>query len=202
MGKEELINSLTYNNMPMENEAVDVTWQYVAPFALGLKNVAQRGLRQIANHPKTQQLMHAGQLLFHKPFEKMTNEEYASYGRLGKEYYKKYIQGTKAKNDIIGDVDFYGAQARKSDPRYMEQYPFLRKNIEKAKENVYLEVKEKLDKKGLPYTRKDATGFDNLKIKWKGKDYDYQIRNNPELPNKDFYNIKPYEKLLEELQKR
>ena len=90
MSKEELIQNLTYNEAPMENEAIDVTWQYVAPFALGLKNVAQRGLRQIANHPKTQQLVHAGQLLFHKPFEKMTKEEYNAYGRLGKDYYKNY----------------------------------------------------------------------------------------------------------------
>lgn len=201
MSKEKLIQNLTYNETPMENEAIDVTWQYVAPFALGLKNVAQRGLRQIANHPKTQQLMHAGQLLFHKPFEKMTKEEYNAYGRLGKDYYKNYVKGQRAKNDVIGDVDFYGGQAGESDYKYMEQYPFLKRNIEKARENVYREVKPKIGKDGKEYIRKDATGFDNLKVNWKGKDYDYQIRHNPSLPNKDFYNIKPYEKFLEELLK-
>lgn len=144
----------------------------------------------------------AARLLHHKPFDKMTPKEYSDYGKLGKEYYKKYIQNKPVINEKFGVYDFKGGQAGKPDYRYMEQYPKLRENIENAKDNVYLDVKPYIDDKGNLVTRKDATGFDNLKVNWKGKDFDYQMRHNPFLDTPDFYNIKPYEFLIEEIKKR
>lgn len=139
------------------------------------------------------QILSASKLLIHKPFDKMTKQEYNKYGKLGKRYYKDYIQGNMVTNDIIGDVDFKGAQAGKPDYRYMEQYPFLRKNLEEANENITLPTNKE---------RADAIDFDNLKVNWKGKDYTYQVRNNPDLPTKDFYNIKPYDILLKQLKNK
>lgn len=71
--------------------------------------------------------------------------------------------------------------------RYMEQYPVLKQNIKRAVENINLPNNK---------IRDDSLSFDNLKVNWHDKDYIYQIRNNPDLSNKDFYNIKPYEKLI------
>ena len=148
------------------------------------------------------ELISGARLLYHKPFDKMTKEEYTKYGQLGKEYYKKYIQNKPVNNEKFGVYDFKGAQAGKPDYRYMEQYPKLRENIENAKENVYLDAKPYIDKNGKLVTRKDATGFDNLKVNWKGKDFDYQMRHNPFLDTPDFYNIKPYQFLINEIEKR
>lgn len=158
--------------------------------------------KPISYIPYLDDIWQGRKLLFHKPFGEMTTKEYNAYGKLGKEYYKNHIQGKRVKNNVVGEIDFYGRQAAKPDPKYMEQYPFLRYNIKNAKENINIPVKKIKSKDGVEYTRKDATGFDNLKVKWKNTYYDYQIRNNPGLPNKDFYNIKPYEKLVEELLKQ
>ncbi len=126
-------------------------------------------------------------LTHHKPFEMMTKGEYNQYGRNGKKYYKDYIQYTKVKNDILGDIYFSGGQAGKPDYKYMEQYPALKRNIRKSIENINLPNNK---------IREDSLGFDNLKVNWNGQDYAYQIRNNSYAQNKDFYNIKPYEKLI------
>lgn len=129
-------------------------------------------------------------LLYHKPFEKMSELEQKTYRKEGTKYYKNYIKDKIVHNDTIGDIDFKGGQAGESDFQYMEQYPRLRSNIKKATDNINLPPK---------YPRDDATSFDNLKVHWRGKDYDYQIRHNPFLKTPDFYNIKPYDLLIEEL---
>ncbi len=71
--------------------------------------------------------------------------------------------------------------------RYIEQYPVLKQNIKRAVENINLPNNK---------IRDDSLSFDNLKVKWNGQDYVYQIRDNAYTQTKDFYNIKPYEKLI------
>lgn len=138
------------------------------------------------------QILSAARLLYHKPFEKMSEAEQKAYRKEGSKYYKNYIKDKIIHNNVIGDVDFKGGQAGEPDFQYMEQYPQLRNNIKKATDNISLPPK---------YPRDDATSFDNLKVNWRGKDYDYQIRHNPFLKTPDFYNIKPYDLLIEELKK-
>ena len=116
----------------------------------------------------------------------MSKEEQKAFGRLGKRFYKDNIQPHVEHNNLIGDVNFPGNQARKTDYNYMEQYPFLRYNIKNAKENTYLPNNK---------PRLDANGFDNLRVNWLGKDYAYQIKNSAYDGTKNFHNIKPYELL-------
>ena len=132
-------------------------------------------------------------LTHHKAFDEMSTQEYNKYGRLGKKYYKDYIQNTTVTNDILGDITFTGAQAGKPDYRYMEQYPVLKQNIKRAVENINLPLNK---------SRIDAVNFDNLKVNWNGQEYVYQIRNNHQHKTKDFYNIKPYSTLIEQLKRR
>lgn len=187
MGKEELINSLTYNNMPMENEAVDVTWQYVAPFAVGLGKTLNKGLNYIKDYaPYINDIWQGRNLLLHKDFNKMTPKEYTNYGNTGKEFFKRILHPQKANNEIVGEIIFPNGSAGKSDYKYMEQYPLLRYNINKAKDNKFIKNYK---------NRKDTDGFNNLKVKWKDKDYTYQIKNNKYDKTNDFYNIKPYDLL-------
>lgn len=149
----------------------------------------------------------AAKLLYHKPFEKMSEEEYNNYGKLGTDYYKKYIQGKRAHNPEVQNADyknrdgimFTGSRAGKPDYRYMEQYPDLIKNIENGTDNYFDKIRPKIGKDGKEYIRDDAKGFSNLKVNWRGKDYDYQIRHNPYLDLPDFYNIKPYDILIQQI---
>ena len=153
------------------------------------------------------QVISAARLLYHKPFEKMSPEEYKNYGKLGKEYYKKYIQGNKVYNPEVQKKDykqregimFTGGQAGEPDYRYMEQYPKLEENIEKSLNNYFEETRPKIGKDGKLYMRNDAKGFSNLKVDWKGQDYDYQIRHNPFLEMPDFYNIQPYDVFINKI---
>ena len=155
------------------------------------------------------EMISAARLLYHKPFEKMTPEEYNKYGRLGMDYYKKYIKGEKAYNKEVQNADyknregimFTGKRAGEPDYRFMEQYPNLIKNIENSMENYFTDVKPKIKDDGTKYIRKDSKGFSNLKVNWKDKDYTYQIRHNPSLEMPDFYNIKPYDLLIEQIKK-
>jgi len=73
----------------------------------------------------------------------------------------------------------------------MEQYPLLRYQIDNAKSNQPMAVNK---------NREDANLFYNLKGKWKGKDYDYQIRDNTN-NSLEFHNIKPYEFLERDVEK-
>lgn len=153
------------------------------------------------------EILSAARLLYHKPFEKMSEEEYNKYGKLGTDYYKKYIQGKKTYNLDVQNKDykkregvmFTGKRAGEPDYQYMEQYPYLIKNIENAKDNYFEETRPKIGKDGKEYIRDDAKGFSNLKVNWRGKDYDYQIRHNPYLEMPDFYNIKPYDVLIKQI---
>lgn len=138
-------------------------------------------------------------LLVHKPYNWMSPEEYNAFGQRGVEYFKKVLNPQSATNkNIENEIHFPNRRAGESDYKYMEQYPLLRKNIEEATKDTYLPPRVKINKKtGEKYTRQDAKGFHNLKVRWKGKDYDYQIKDNAYDKYNDFYNIKPYEYLDE-----
>lgn len=120
-------------------------------------------------------------LIFHKKFEEMTPQEYTEYGKLGKKYYKTNLHNKTFENSEIGTGNFPNSQAGKTDYRYMEQYPFLR----------YLLKNAKVEAKENNKDRIDSLMFYDLKNKFKGKDYIYQIRKNAYDKTNNFYNIKP-----------
>ena len=198
----ELSKRLAYTEQPQygyianEPGVVDETWMLSLP-ALG--GIANRGLKTIGEYlPYINDIWQGRGLLFHKPFDWMTPEEYTNFGRKGVEFYKSVLNPRKAESRYIENpINFPNSKAGESDYKYMEQYPLVVKNIKEALSNVYKKVKPKIDKNGNEYIRKDAKGFHNLKVKWKGKEYDYQIRDNAYNKENDFYNIKPYEKLDE-----
>lgn len=136
--------------------------------------------------PYAKDIWEGRELLIHKPFDKMTPEEYTKYGDIGKQYFKTTLNPQTSHNPIIGDVKYPNKSAGKPDYKYMEQYPFMRYNIDKATNNKYIPNNK---------NRADAKGFDNLKVNWKGKDYAYQIKNSAYNQGKNFHNIKPYELL-------
>lgn len=170
---------------PHNDEAMVDAW--TIPSMIPVTNWGIRGAKFAAGiYPYARDIWNGRDLLFHKPFDKMSKEEHRAYYKQGKTYYKKNIQPYVEHNKIIGDVHFPGNQSAKPYFEFMEQYPFLRYNIKNAKVNTFL-PNNKL--------REDANGFDNLRVNWLGKDYAYQVKNNAYDGTKNFHNIKPYEKL-------
>lgn len=138
-------------------------------------------------------------LLFHKPFSWMTPKEYTNFGKRGKQFYKEVLHPQSAKNKKFNlDASFPNSRAMESDYKYMEQYPLTRKNINDAQEKLYTYPKNY----GGHKLRTDAEGFNNLKVKWKGQDYAYQIRDNAGHIGNDFYNIKPYSEAIKDKQQQ
>ena len=138
----------------------------------------------------TSKLNSARKLIYHKPYETMNKEEARAFKGMGKKYYKDYIQFRSVENPYYGKFNFVGSQAGKPDYKFMEQYPFLRKNLQNASDNIGIKNNKE---------RIDSLGFNNIKVNFKGKDYDYQIRKNSNNLENDFYNIKPYELFEKEL---
>ena len=184
------------SNDPYNDAAIDETWKYVLGARIGL-----RGLGLLNEFgPYLKDIWQGRNLLFHTPFDEMTPEDIRAYRKLGNIFYKNNLNGQTVENNLLhtdGPVSFPNGRASESDYQYMEQYPLLRKNIKEAKENTFLPPHIKYDENGNSYFRTDANGFNNLKVKWKNKLYDYQIKENSNGSGNDFYNIKPYEFLYD-----
>lgn len=182
---------------PLNDVALNDDWAIPSMVVGGL------GLfKTIPYLPYLREIWKGRNLLLHKPFDKMTKEEYNNYGKLGRDFYKSVLNKQKANSRFInGDISFPNKRASETDYRYMEQYPLLRKNIHDATKNTFIEPQAKIDEYGNEYIRSDANGFNNLKIRWNGNDYDYQIKENANGSGNDFYNIKPYELLYDYLTK-
>lgn len=179
---------------PLHDAAIDETWKYAIPLSLGGLGIKTA----LPFLPYMADIWAGRNLLFHKPFDKMTKEEYTNYGYTGRDFYKKVLNPQKAQNKFIeGEINLPNSKAMKPDYRYMEQYPLLRKNINEASENTFLKPHPKIDKNGNAYIRSDAQGFNNLKVNWKGEDYIYQIKKNAYDNQNYFHNIKPYKNLYD-----
>ena len=71
--------------------------------------------------------------------------------------------------------------------------PFSRFNLSRAKQNTpFPNVKPQ---------KTNTEKFDNLKINFLGKSYDYQIRNNKNDKSLDLYNIKDYKYFKKDIEK-
>ena len=83
----ELSERLAYTEQPQygyitnEPGVVDETWMLGIPFLGGL---ASKGLKAIGSYlPYMNDIWRGRELIFHKPFDKMTPEEFKQYGKMG-----------------------------------------------------------------------------------------------------------------------
>lgn len=124
------------------------------------------GQKALGYAPYINDIWQGRKLLFHKPFEKMTREEFKNYGKLGKEYYKNHLQRNPINIKGYGNIIFGGTNKGKDNTRNMEQYPFLRKNLQSAKWQYNSNDKQEIDR---TYDHFFNTHNNNL--------YDYLIEN-------------------------
>lgn len=145
---------------PLNDMAIDETWKYVTPIGFTLRKT----IPYIQYMPD----IWAGRnLLFHKPFDKMTKEEYNDYEKIGRDYYQNYLQKNPVNVQEYGKIEF-GHKNKGKDKTYnFEQYPFLRKNLETAKkENFSTNYKNETDR-----------NYDYFSNEYKGNLYNYIIEN-------------------------
>lgn len=153
---------------PHNDEAIAVDMASpVVETALGLKGLiggvrAYNGIR-----PFLGDIWAGRKLLFHKPFNQMTREEFKNYGKLGKDYYKNYLQRNPLKMKDESIIHFGSDYNGKDFPFKMEQYPYLRKQLYNA-ENI------------KTTNDKNATNkvYEHLYNTFRNKLYDYLIENN------------------------
>lgn|GEM_PF-6841577 len=119
------------------------------------------------------------------PIYRLIDRSLNSFGKLGKQYFKNELHPYRDYSKVLNKYVYYPNKvAGKTRNQYMNQYPNVRKGVREAEEKLHIDNK---------YPRNDANGFENLKVNFRGKDYAYQIKNNPVNERAEFYNIKPYD---------
>ena len=109
---------------PLNDTALNDDWAIPTLVSGGLRVV-----KSIPFLPYIKDIWNGRKLLFHKPFDEMTSEEYNLFGKKGKSFYKNYLHNSTAKHRDIGNISFPNSQAGKADYRYMEKYPLLVEDI-------------------------------------------------------------------------
>lgn len=155
---DELASRLAENEPGLE----DITWQYL-PAGLVAGKIGSKVMPYL---PYLKDIWEGRGLLFHKPFGEMTNKEFENYNQQGQNYYQQYLQNNPANIKNYGQVTFGGKNKGKDFTYNMEQYPFLRKNLESA------EYKYTTNYKNEP----DRT-YDHLQNTHNNKLYEYLIEN-------------------------
>ncbi len=209
----ELADKLAYTEQPQygyitnEPGVVDDTFNILLPLA-GIGFMGSRGLRPVvgakdyikkifrsANQikPYLGEIWEGRDLYLRKPYDWMSKQERNSYANKGVEFFKKHFVDNPV-STILGDVDFHGNRAAETNPRYMNQYPFVRYNLSKADKNIQVPNYK-------PELRNNTEKFDNLVVDMFGDKYVYQVRNNKNNTTNDFYNINKYDSFLNNLEK-
>lgn len=125
------------------------------------------GIKKIAEYaPYINDIWQGRNLLFHKPFNKMSSEEFKSYGKLGRQYYKDHLQNNPVDINGYGLVEFGRTNRGKDNTANMEQYPFLRKNLQNATQMDTTNNKNEIDRI-----------YDHFYNTHKNNLYDYIIEN-------------------------
>lgn len=111
-----------------EPSVEDITWQYLPAVGIGGK-LASKAFPYL---PYLRDIWQGKNLLFHKPFNQMSKEEFKNYGKQGKKYYQDFLQNNPVNIKNYGQITFGSKNKGKDKTANMEQYPFLRKNLENA----------------------------------------------------------------------
>ena len=188
-----LYNELTNNNTlpktqnfePLNDVALNDDWAIPSVLMGGL-GLVKLGAEPLLNYSKGLALSYG------KPLFRLFDKSLNTFGKLGKDYFRKNIKNTKDYSKILNEYVYYpDSQIGKIRYKYLDQLPKLKQNVRNSNFNRHIDNK---------YFRQDAKGFDNLKVNFKGNDYAYQIRNNAINGHKEFYNIKPYKYVEEDYQ--
>lgn len=168
----ELYSNLTGQELD-RGEAINdsILFTLLAPSAMVGKKAITSTTSAIKNFakyiPYAKDIWQGRNLLFHKPFDKMSEEEFKNYGKLGEMYYKNYLQRNPVKIKGYGTITFSKHNRGKDKTINYEQYPLLRKNIETStKENF-----------STNYNNEPDRTYDYFSNTHKGDLYHYLIEN-------------------------
>ena len=143
--------------------------------------------------PYLKEILAGRELFLKKPYDLMSKEEKNAYADKGEKYYKEYLNGNPVAS-LVGEVVFNNNRARETHPRNMWQYPFVRFNLSRAKNNTPTPNYK-------PDVRNNTEMFNNLDVNMFGKKYIYQLRKNKNYNNNDFYNITEKDAFLNNVEK-
>ena len=148
-----------------KGEAISDSWT-IPSLLLGLSGTAS-GLKKVVEYaPYLNDIWQGRDLLFHKPFNRMSNEEFKSYGKLGRQYYKDHLRNNPVDIKDYGLVEFGRTNMGKDKTTNMEQYPFLRKNLQNAVKTGTTNTKNEADRV-----------YDHFQNTHKNNLYNYIIEN-------------------------
>jgi len=116
--------------------------------------------------PYLRDIWEGRELLFHKPFNKMNSEEFKNYNKLGKQYYKDFLQNNPVNIKDYGEILFSRHNKGKDNTINMEQYPLLRKNLATSEKGLNTNTKNELDR-----------SYDHFSNTFKNNLYDYLIED-------------------------
>ena len=116
-----------------------------------------------------------------KPLNELSQAQIKNLIKRGKSYYWDYLQGREIISPHLGKINFSGGQAGEIRAHNMKMVPKIPEQIRGAQGLKYSNDK--------PW-REDANNFYKLYNTYKGKNYEYVIRNNANKTGNDFYQIK------------
>ena len=116
-----------------------------------------------------------------KPLNELSQAQIKNLVKRGKDYYQDYLRDTYVSYPLLDKIYFHNSQAGEIRPHNMKMIPRLPEQIR--------------DAQGLRYSndkpwRDDANNFYKLYNTYKGKTYEYVIRNKANKTGNDFYQIK------------
>ena len=116
-----------------------------------------------------------------KPLNKLSQAQIKNLVKRGKNYYKDYLSGTSVPYPLLDKIYFSNSQAGEIRLHNMKMVPKIQEQIRSAQGLKYSNDK--------PW-REDANNFYKLYNTYKGKNYEYVIRNNANKTGNNFYQIK------------
>lgn len=176
------INYQTYP--PHNDEAIIDEWA-VPNLVMGTMGLYQAGKTAFELAPYAKDIWAGRNLLFHKPFKWMSKQEYDNYGQMGKNYFQNYLQKNPINIKEYGKINFSSNNRGKDYPFKMDQYPFLRKNLENAKWKFNSNEKNEFDR-----TYDHFYNLHNRKL------YDYLIEKITNNQGKTIRNYKMMKEIL------
>ena len=116
-----------------------------------------------------------------KPLNKLSQAQIKNLVKRGRNYYKDYLSGTSVPYPLLDKIYFSNSQAGEIRPHNIKMVPKIPEQIRTAHGLKYSNDK--------PW-REDANNFYKLYNTYKGKNYEYVIRNNANKTGNNFYQIK------------
>ena len=116
-----------------------------------------------------------------KPISEFSPTNFKNLRRLGKRFYEDYLRDRVVSTQELGEINFPNSQAGEIRLHNIKMIPKIPEQIRSAQGLRYSNDK--------PW-RHDANNFYKIYNTYKGKNYEYVIRNNANKTGNDFYQIK------------